>query len=185
MSRLLELTAHLCRWGQIYILDSLLRYVPQRHTDAETVAERIIVQLQHANSAVVLTTIKVLLYLMNYMENRRLMDYCCKKMGPPLGMLNDFSLAQTKPHFCLVTLLSSGPEVQYVALRNILLIIQRRPAVLKNDVRVFFCKYNDPIYVKLAKLEIMYRLARAENANEVLAELQEYVLFYNHSIEFN
>lgn len=73
----------------------------------------------------------------------------------------------------LVTLLSSGPEVQYVALRNILLIIQRRPAVLKNDVRVFFCKYNDPIYVKLAKLEIMYRLARAENANEVLTELQE------------
>lgn len=74
-----------------------------------------------------------------------------------------------------VTLLSSGPEVQYVALRNILLIIQRRPAVLKNDVKVFFCKYNDPIYVKLAKLEIMYRLARAENAAEVLAELQEYV----------
>jgi len=74
----------------------------------------------------------------------------------------------------IVTLLSSGPEVQYVALRNILLIIQRRPAVLKNDVKVFFCKYNDPIYVKLAKLEIMYRLAREENAREVLAELEEY-----------
>jgi vesicle coat complex subunit len=77
-----------------------------------------------------------------------------------------------------VALLSSGPEVQYVALRNILLIIQRRPAVLKNDVKVFFCKYNDPIYVKLAKLEIMYRLARDENAREVLAELQEYVWFH-------
>lgn len=73
-------------------------------------------------------------------------------------------------------MLSSGPEVQYVALRNILLIIQRRPAVLKNDVKVFFCKYNDPIYVKLAKLEIMYRLAREENFREVLAELQEYAL---------
>jgi len=48
-------------------------------------AERIIVQLQHANSAVVLTTIKVLLYLMNYMENRRLIEHICKKMGPPLG----------------------------------------------------------------------------------------------------
>ena len=48
--------------------------------------------------------------------------------------------------------------------------------MLKNDVKVFFCKYNDPIYVKLAKLEIMYRLARAENSSEVLAELQESVL---------
>lgn len=74
-----------------------------------------------------------------------------------------------------VTLLSSGPEVQYVALRNILLIIQRRPAILQNEVKVFFCKYNDPIYVKLAKLEIMYRLARETNAAEVLEELRECV----------
>ncbi|KXN82076.1 AP-1 complex subunit beta [Leucoagaricus sp. SymC.cos] len=156
-NKLLHALEESSEWGQIYILDSLLRYVPERHADAEQMAERIIIQLQHANSAVVLTTIKALLYLMNYMENRKLIELCCRKMGPPL-----------------VTLLSSGPEVQYVALRNILLIIQRRPAVLKNDVKVFFCKYNDPIYVKLAKLEIMYRLARAENANEVLAELQEY-----------
>ena len=76
----------LCRWGQIYILDSLLRYVPDQHSDAEVMAERIVIHLQHANSAVVLTTIKILLYLMNYMENRKLMDYLCKKMGPPLGM---------------------------------------------------------------------------------------------------
>jgi len=79
----------------------------------------------------------------------------------------------TNPDSSLVTLLSSGPEVQYVALRNILLIIQRRPAILQNDVRVFFCKYNDPIYVKMAKLEIMYRLTREENVQEVLAELKE------------
>ena len=57
-----------------------------------------------------------------------------------------------------------------------MLIIQRRPAVLKNDVKVFFCKYNDPIYVKLAKLEIMYRLSSEENVKEVLAELEEYVV---------
>lgn len=64
--------------------------------------------------------------------------------------------------------------MQYVALRNILLIIQRRPSILKDDVKVFFCKYNDPIYVKLAKLEIIYRLARESNATIVLAELHEY-----------
>ncbi|KIM65209.1 hypothetical protein SCLCIDRAFT_113025 [Scleroderma citrinum Foug A] len=156
-NKLIHALGESSEWGQIYILDSLLRFVPEEHLEAEMMAERIIVQLQHANSAVVLTTIKVLLYLMNYMESRRLIEHICKKMGPPL-----------------VALLSSGPEVQYVALRNILLIIQRRPTVLKNDVKVFFCKYNDPIYVKLAKLEIMYRLAREENAREVLTELEEY-----------
>lgn len=144
-------------WGQVYILDSLLSFIPQTSLDAETLAERISVRLQHANSAVVLTTVKVILYLMNYMEDEDLIRMLERKMGPPL-----------------VTLLSTGPEVQYVALRNILLIIQRRPAILANEVKVFFCKYNDPIYVKLAKLEIMYRLTREENVGEVLAELKEY-----------
>lgn len=156
-NKLISALGECSEWGQIYILDCLLAYVPQTTTDAEILAEKVSVRLQHANSAVVLTTIKILLYLMNYMDNRDTMNHLCKKMGPPL-----------------VTLLSAGPEVQYVALRNILLIIQRRPAVLKNDVKVFFCKYNDPIYVKLAKLEIMYRLARDENAKAVLLELQEY-----------
>ncbi|KAJ7734024.1 hypothetical protein DFH07DRAFT_845127 [Mycena maculata] len=49
----------------------------------------------------------------------------------------------------LVTFVSLGPEVPYVALRTILLIIQRRPAVLKNNVKMFCCKYNDLICVKL------------------------------------
>lgn len=73
------------RWGQIYILDALMTFVPQEPRDAELMAERIVVQLQHSNSAVILTTIKVLLYYMNYMANRKLIDYICKKMGPPLG----------------------------------------------------------------------------------------------------
>ena len=61
-----------------------------------------------------------------------------KKMAPPL-----------------VTLLSSEPEIQYVALRNINLIVQKRPTILSHEIKVFFCKYNDPIYVKLEKLEYM------------------------------
>lgn len=75
------------RWGQIYILDSLLSFVPQTTLEAEQLAERISVRLQHANSAVVLTTIKVILYLMNYMEDETLMRVLERKMGPPLGEL--------------------------------------------------------------------------------------------------
>lgn len=46
--------------------------------------------------------------------------------------------------------------------------------MLQNEVKVFFCKYNDPVYVKMAKLEIMYRLANERNVEQVLAELREY-----------
>ncbi|PKY37633.1 putative beta-adaptin [Rhizophagus irregularis] len=144
-------------WGQTYILESLMSYVPQEMGDAEMLCERIAPRLQHANSSVVLTAVKVIMYLMNYMTKEEDINIMCKKLSPPL-----------------VTLLSSGPEVQYVALRNILLIIQRRPEVLRNDMKVFFCKYNDPIYVKLAKLEIMFCLANASNVDHVLSELKEY-----------
>lgn len=131
-------------------------YVPQSTNDAEMLAERIAPRLQHANSAVVLTATKVIMYLMNYIQSQDEIHQLCKKLGPPL-----------------VTLLASGYEVQYVALRNIQLIIQRRPDILKNDIKVFFCKYDDPICVKLGKLEVIFRLASERNVDVVLHELKE------------
>jgi vesicle coat complex subunit len=47
------------------------------------------------------------------------------------------------------------------------------PDILKNEMKVFFVKYNDPIYVKLEKLDIMIRLTNATNIAQVLAELKE------------
>ena len=41
-------------------------------------------------------------------------------------------------------------------------------------MKVFFCKYNDPIYVKMEKLEIMIMLASERNVEQVLLELREY-----------
>ena len=73
----------------------------------------------------------------------------------------------------IVTLLASAPEVQYVSLRNINLILQKRPDILQNDVRVFFCKYNDPPYVKREKLEIIIKLCNDKNIEQILSELKE------------
>jgi AP-2 complex subunit beta-1 len=134
-----------------------MSYVPQESSEALLLAERISPRLSHSNSAVVLTCIRVILYLMNYIADQKQISVLCRKLSPPL-----------------VTLLAKGPEVQYLALRNALLILQRRPEVLRNDIRVFFCKYNDPIYVKVTKLELIFMLATEKNIEEVLTELREY-----------
>ena len=76
----------------------------------------------------------------------------------------------------LVTLIASAPEVQYVAVRNIDLLLQAKPDILSKEMRVFFCKYNDPPYLKLQKLEIMVRIANEKNFEQLLAELKEYAL---------
>lgn len=49
----------------------------------------------------------------------------CKKMAPPL-----------------VTLLSAEPEIQYVALRNINLIVQKRPTILAHEIKVRLDKHS-------------------------------------------
>ena len=43
---------------------------------------------------------------------------------------------------------------------------------LKNDIRSFFCKYDDPLYVKLAKLEILVKLTTLDTVDKVLPELK-------------
>ncbi|KAJ3263738.1 hypothetical protein HDU77_010014 [Chytriomyces hyalinus] len=144
-------------WGQVYILESLLYFVPQDHNDAELVAERVMPRLQHANSAVVLSAIRLILYMTNYILKDELVATFYRRIGPPL-----------------VTLLHNGPEVQFVALRNIQLILQRKPDFLKSEIKVFFAKYNDPVYVKIAKLEIMFRLVSDLDVDAVLNELKEY-----------
>ena len=63
-----------------------MTFTPQNPGDAELIAERIAPRLQHANSGVVLTTIKVILYLTNYMVKEEDVISLCKKLSPPLGM---------------------------------------------------------------------------------------------------
>lgn len=156
-SKLVSILPDCSEWGQSYILEALMSYVPQDSAESLLLAERIAPRLSHSNSAVVLTSIRVILYLMNYIADERHVLSLCKKLSPPL-----------------VTLLSKPPEVQYLALRNAILILQKRPEVLRNDIRVFFCKYNDPIYVKVTKLELIFMLTTKENISLVLAELREY-----------
>ncbi|XP_018336386.1 AP-1 complex subunit beta-1 [Agrilus planipennis] len=158
INKLLTALNECTEWGQVFILDSLANYSPKDEREAQSICERITPRLAHANAAVVLSTVKVLMKLMEMLSGDS--DFCTtlsKKLAPPL-----------------VTLLSSEPEVQYVALRNINLIVQKRPDILKHEMKVFFVKYNDPIYVKLEKLDIMIRLASQANIAQVLSELKEY-----------
>ncbi|CAG0901274.1 unnamed protein product [Darwinula stevensoni] len=158
INKLLTALNECTEWGQIFILDALANYNPKDDKEAQSICERVTPRLAHANAAVVLSAVKVLMKFMEALpESSDFVTNLTKKLSPPL-----------------VTLLSSEPEVQYVALRNINLIVQKRPDILKHEMKVFFVKYNDPIYVKLEKLDIMIRLASQANIAQVLSELKEY-----------
>jgi AP-1 complex subunit beta-1 len=161
LQKLLAALNECTEWGQVFILDSLSKYTPADGREAEGIIERVTPRLQHANSAVVMSAVKVILSYMELMGSSNIRSDAIRsltrKLAPPL-----------------VTLLNSEPEIQYVALRNINLIVQKRPHILENEIKVFFCKYNDPIYVKMEKLEIIIKLVSEKNIDQVLLELKEY-----------
>ena len=60
----------------------------------------------------------------------------------------------------LVTLVSvDSAELRYVA--------------LSKNIQAFFCKYNDPFYVKMEKLELLISLATPKFMEKILNELKE------------
>ncbi|KAK8055354.1 AP-2 complex subunit beta [Apiospora rasikravindrae] len=158
LKKLLMALNECTEWGRVTILTTLAAYPPQDVKESEHICERVAPQFQHVNPSVVLAAVKVVFIHMR-MINPDLVRQYLKKMAPPL-----------------VTLVASAPEVQYVALRNIDLLLQAKPDILSKELRVFFCKYNDPPYVKLQKLEIMVRIANEKNYEQLLAELKEYAL---------
>uniref|UniRef100_A0A674B316 AP complex subunit beta n=1 Tax=Salmo trutta TaxID=8032 RepID=A0A674B316_SALTR len=152
INKLLTALNECTEWGQIFILDCLANYTPRDDRESQSICERVTPRLSHANSAVVLSAVKVLMKFMEMLPKD--LDYygtLLKKLAPPL-----------------VTLLSAEPELQYVEGLGI------NREILKHEMKVFFVKYNDPIYVKLEKLDIMIRLASQANIAQVLAELKEY-----------
>ncbi|KAJ0393983.1 hypothetical protein P43SY_007498 [Pythium insidiosum] len=157
LQKLLAALQECNEWGQVFVLDALATYTPADSREAEGIIERVTPRLQHANSAVVLSAVKVIMKFLEKVTDADTERTLSRKMAPPL-----------------VTLLSAEPEIQYVALRNINLIVQKRPAILANEIKVFFCKYNDPIYVKMEKLEIIIRLVSERNIEQVLLEFKEY-----------
>merc|ERR1719242_429886 len=156
LSKLLTALNECTEWGRVFILDALSHF-SAKGNQARDICDRVVPQLAHANSAVVMAAVKVVVKFLDILTKKEDVERYCKKLAPPL-----------------VTLLSSPPEIQYVALRNIDLIVQKYPRILQNDIRIFFVKFNDAVYVKMQKLQILIKLTSRKNIDQVLMEFKEY-----------
>lgn len=108
--------------------------------------ERVIACLSHNNSGVVLSCIKVVMKYLDFIASPEVVRSYCRKITAPL-----------------VTMLGAEYEIQYVVLKNINLILQKRQMVFDRELKIFYCNFNDPIYIKREKLDILVRLANMDN----------------------
>ncbi|CCG22122.1 Apl2 phosphorylated protein of unknown function [Candida orthopsilosis Co 90-125] len=154
-------------WGRITILTTLTEYNTRgKVEEANHIIERVIPQLQHANPSVVLSSIRAIICHVENIPVTAQRQSTLKKLSAPL-----------------VSLVSSSiPEAQYVGLKNIRIILERYPSILSKELRVFFIKYSDPLYLKLEKLDIMIRLANESNSDLLLGELREYAMEFEPAL---
>lgn len=158
LKKLLAALNECTEWGRIAILSALSEYTAESPEEASHICERVVPQFQHANPSVVLVAIRAVIKHMELLPANE-QDTLERKMSSPL-----------------VTLLSTPPELQYVALKNIRIILQKFPNILSRELRVFYCRYNDPLYLKLEKVEIMVNLVNETNCKQLVAELKEYCM---------
>jgi AP-1 complex subunit beta-1 len=156
MKRLITTLPDCTEWGQVYILEALQLYVAPSQLEAEALVERVSAHLQHSNGAVVLTAIRLLMKQFEFVS---------------AGLQ---STLKAQIASSLVTLLGSESEVQFVALREILRILPMCQEALERHLQVFFCKYNDPYFIKHAKLNVILQLMSVDTVHQVLTELKEY-----------
>jgi vesicle coat complex subunit len=81
--KLLAVLNEASEWGQVFILDALAGYKPCSPAEAETMVDRVKPRLQHANSAVVLSSTKVIIQCLDRLED----EDKIAGMPTPLGLL--------------------------------------------------------------------------------------------------
>ena len=164
LKHILDSLANASEWGQVAILDALILYNPKKASHAEEVIEGVLPRLSHANPGVVMSAIKVILKFMDQIDNIDKVRNYCKKLSNSL-----------------MSVLMSYPEIQYVLLRSLHAIVQKRPMLLDKDFKYFFVQYNDPIYVKLEKVDILYKLCDNKNFEVIIKEFTSYALTETNS----
>ncbi|EAY22531.1 Adaptin N terminal region family protein [Trichomonas vaginalis G3] len=143
-------------WCQVMLLDALAKYTPISSEDASYLIDRLIPFLKNSNPSVVVGSFKCIFMFMDH--DTRKPHELFPQIIPPF----------------ITLVASSEPEIQYVVLRTLSLFVHKFPKALAKEIRVFFCKYNDPSYVKMEKLDIIVTICTQQTAQIVLDELSEY-----------
>ena len=159
LKNVLDSISKASEWGQVQILNALTLYNPKKSVHAEEVIESVLPRLSHVNQSVVMSAIKIILKFMDLIDDINKVKNYCKKLTNSI-----------------MSVLMSYPEIQYVLLRSLHAIVIKRPMLLDKEFKFFYVQYNDPIYIKLEKVDILYKLCDKKNLENIIKEFTSYAL---------
>eukprot|EP00887_Chlorella_sp_A99_P000646 scaffold5.g646.t1 len=94
-----------------------------------------------------------------------------------LDIVARYQPASEAERFDILETLALGrePEIVFAVLSNFLVLAQRYPAAFSQLYPDFFCRYEDPSYLKQLKIEVLIAIANHTNAYDIAEEMAQYV----------
>jgi AP-4 complex subunit beta-1 len=153
-------------WGQAAILEfAATKFNEPTEQDIFDLLNLLDEKLKNANTAIVLAVVKLFLKLTESMPH-----------------IYSQVFGRVKPS--LITLMegSDSHEISYSVLVHILALVQKLRNLTEGadvlfgapgDHKPFLCLYNEPLYLRCAKVKVLRDIAVTVNIREVIAELRE------------
>lgn len=154
MSRLREFN----EWSQSVVLELLSRYTPESEDEIFDIMNILDDRLFSSNTALVLGVARLMLRLTQNMADVHLSVH--ERLRTPLLTLSR----------------CSRPEVAFPVLSHIVTMVERHPGVFGADFKHFYCRAQDPGYLRELKLRILTAITNEMNMHDVISELAEYVV---------
>jgi len=160
VTNLLNRLQQFSEWGQCAVLRLLAKYRVETEQEMFDIMNILDGLLKQSSSAVVLAVTKIFVDLTS---NRPVLqaEVLNRLQGP------------------LLTLMAAPtPELAYTVLVHVHALLTRggdNVDVFAPQFKQFFCRYNEPSYIKSVKIDILTCLADASSAEPIVAELGEYV----------
>lgn len=161
VTQMLNRLSQFSEWGQCAVLRLLTKYQVEDEGEMFDIMNILDSLLKQSSSAVVLSVTKIFVDLTS---NR--MDLQVEVLRRLKGPL-------------LTLMAAATPELAYTVLVHIQAIVDRKGTrsheVFGPEYKQFFCRYNEPSYIKQVKIDILTVLADDQSSENIVAELSEYV----------
>ncbi|XP_033102872.1 AP-4 complex subunit beta-1-like [Anneissia japonica] len=152
LNRLKEFT----EWGQSLIFNLLLKYKVKGEDEVIDVLNLSDSYLKHPNSGVSLAAVTMMLHLTSGLSIRD--DVYKRVRGPLLNVLTS----------------SSSHELVFAALCHIQWILAISPTLFTKHYKKFYCRYQEPEYIKFKKLDLLQSLITPYNLQDIVEEISVY-----------
>ncbi|XP_021355383.1 AP-4 complex subunit beta-1-like [Mizuhopecten yessoensis] len=164
---LLNKLESLTPWGQIYIMNVLVRYTPKSEDETFDILNVLDKYLTHNSCSVSLACLKLFSHLTKNLPH-----------------LREEVLKRSLTGICSV-LTSGNHELVYCVIEVLEEFLKEAGGVISCQYKNIFCKYKEPVYLKQKKIDMLPSLVTEDNGSEILDELCLYTTDSSKSVSLS